>query len=181
MPGSTVLSIAAARSLFKLMAIKDEYEVARLYTDGSFARQLGAEFASFDKLEFHLAPPILGRKGSDGLPRKSSFGPWMMTGFRVLSKIKALRGTPLDIFGYSAHRRFERSLIGQFEADLDLICRELQPHRLDAAVALASVPMTIRGYGHIKEANAERAAAERTRLVERFLAEIPTSQLQAAE
>jgi indolepyruvate ferredoxin oxidoreductase len=180
-PGSEVLSTAAARSLFKLMAIKDEYEVARLYTDGSFARQLGAEFASYEKLEFHLAPPILGRKGSDGLPRKSSFGPWMMTGFRMLARFKGLRGTWLDLFGRTAERRMERSILAQFEGDLDMIARELQPDRLEAATALASVPQTIRGYGHVKEANARKAAAERTRLIERFRSPAAEKALQAAE
>jgi indolepyruvate ferredoxin oxidoreductase len=179
--GSTALSIAAAKSLFKLMAIKDEYEVARLYTDGSFAKQLGAEFASYDKLEFHLAPPILGKKGSDGLPRKSSFGPWMMTGYRILARMKALRGGMLDIFGRTAERRMERALLAEFEADLDMVARELAPHRLEAATALASVPQTIRGYGHVKEANAKKAAAERTRMIERFRAAEPAKTLQAAE
>ncbi len=93
-PGSTALAEAAARNLFKLMAIKDEYEVARLYTDGSFQRQLSAQFQSYDRLEFHLAPPILGRKGTDGKAKKSSFGPWMMRGFKVLAALRGLRGTP---------------------------------------------------------------------------------------
>ncbi len=181
LPGSTAVSIAAAKSLFKLMAIKDEYEVARLYTDGTFAKQLASEFASYEKLEFHLAPPILGKTGSDGLARKSSFGPWMMAGFRTLARLRGLRGTPLDIFGYSAHRRFERALVSEFEGDLDLIARALQPHNLEAAIALASVPQTIRGYGHIKEANAKRAAGERHRLIERFNAPMPRTELQAAE
>jgi indolepyruvate ferredoxin oxidoreductase len=180
-PGSTALSIAAAKSLFKLMAIKDEYEVARLYTDGSFAKQLGAEFASYERLEFHLAPPILGRKGSDGLPKKSTFGPWMMTGYRILARMKGLRGGFLDIFGRTAERKMERALLAEFEADLDMVARELAPHRLDAATALASVPQTIRGYGHIKEANARKAAAERTRMIERFRAAEPAKTLQAAE
>ena len=84
-PGSTAVTEAVARNLFKLMAVKDEYEVARLYTDGSFQRQLDAQFQSYERLEFHLAPPLLGRKGPDGKPRKSTFGPWMMKAFRVLA------------------------------------------------------------------------------------------------
>ena len=120
-PGSTVVTEAAARNLFKLMAIKDEYEVARLYTDGSFAKQLSKEFQSYDRLEFHLAPPILGRTGPDGKPRKSSFGRWMMPAFRVLSALKGLRGTAFDVFGYTQERKFERELLLQYEQDLDLI------------------------------------------------------------
>ncbi len=179
--GSTAVTEAVARSLFKLMAIKDEYEVARLYTDGSFKRQLAAEFQSYEKLEFHLAPPILGRKGSDGKPRKSSFGPWMMTGFRVLAALKGLRGTALDIFGYSAERRMERRLLAEYEADIALIAGKLAADRVEAAAALASVPQLIRGFGHVKQANAERAAAERRRLIGRLDAPVGGHALQAAE
>ncbi|MBN9036516.1 MAG: indolepyruvate ferredoxin oxidoreductase family protein [Rhizobiales bacterium] len=180
-PGSTVVSEAAARSLFKLMAIKDEYEVARLYTDGSFKRQLASEFQSFDRLEFHLAPPILGRKGSDGKSRKSSFGPWMMTGFRMLAALKGLRGTPLDVFGRTAERRMERRLLAEYEADLALIAGRLSADRIEAAAALASVPQLVRGFGHVKEDNARKAAEERRRLLERLDAPAGTPRLQAAE
>src|SRR5690606_26066747 len=113
-PGSTAVSEAAAKSLFRLMAVKDEYEVARLYTDGSFKRQLASQFQSYDRLEFHLAPPILGRRDADGKPRKSTFGPWMMKGFRLLAALKGLRGTALDVFGYSAERRAERALLADY-------------------------------------------------------------------
>ncbi|TIX22714.1 DUF6537 domain-containing protein, partial [Mesorhizobium sp.] len=180
-PGSTVVSQAAARNLFKLMAIKDEYEVARLYTDGSFAAELGKQFQSYEKLEFHLAPPIMGRRGNDGSPRKSSFGPWMMKGFRVLAAMKGLRGTAFDLFGYTAERRMERQLLVQYEADLELIAGTLDPARIDAAVALASVPALIRGYGYVRQASAEKAAGERSRLLQR-LANAPAGQaLRAAE
>ena len=167
-PGSTAVTEAAARNLFKLMAIKDEYEVARLYTDGSFAAGLAKQFQSYEKLEFHLAPPIMGRRGNDGKPRKSSFGPWMMKGFRVLAAMKGLRGTAFDLFGYSAERRMERQLLGEYEADLELVARSLTPARVDAAVALVSVPALIRGYGHVRQASAEKAAGERQRLLERL-------------
>ncbi len=118
---------AAAKNLFKLMAIKDEYEVARLYTDGSFAAEMSKQFQSYEKLEFHLAPPIMGRRGKDGTPRKSSFGPWMMKGFRLLAAMKGLRGTAFDLFGYSAERRMERQLLAQYEADLELVTAALAP------------------------------------------------------
>ena len=180
-PGSTAVTEAAARYLFKLMAIKDEYEVARLYTDGSFARQLGAQFESYDKLEFHLAPPILGRTGSDGKARKSSFGPWMMTGFRVLASLKGLRGGFLDLFGYTHERRMERQLLADYRADLDLIERTFGIAPVEALVALATVPELIRGYGHVKEAAAERARGERQRLIDRVSDIHQNTRLEAAE
>jgi indolepyruvate ferredoxin oxidoreductase len=179
--GDTPVSLAAARYLFKLMAIKDEYEVARLYTGAAFQKQLNAQFEDFDRLEFHLAPPILGRKGSDGQPRKSSFGPRMMTGFSILARLKGLRGTVFDIFGYSAERRMERQLLAQYEGDLDLIEARLGFTSTDAAVALASVPELIRGYGHVREVSAGHAASERKRLVDRLNAKTPTPALAAAE
>jgi indolepyruvate ferredoxin oxidoreductase len=180
-PGSTAVTEAAARNLFKLMAIKDEYEVARLYTDGSFAAELGKQFQSYEKLEFHLAPPIMGRRGNDGSPRKSSFGPWMMKGFRLLAALKGLRGTAFDLFGYTAERRGERQLLAQYEADLALVAKSLAPDKADAAVALVSVPALIRGYGHVRQASAENAAGERSRLLQR-LANAPAGPaLQAAE
>ena len=180
-PGSAVVTEAAARNLFKLMAIKDEYEVARLYTDGSFARQLSKEFQSFERLEFHLAPPILGRIGSDARPRKSSFGRWMMPAFRVLSALKGLRGTAFDVFGYTQERKFERELLLRFEQDIDLITNTLSPLKLEAAAALASVPSLIRGYGHVKTANADHAAGERARLLKRLTDPAAPASLHAAE
>ncbi|TGR16444.1 indolepyruvate ferredoxin oxidoreductase family protein, partial [Mesorhizobium sp. M1C.F.Ca.ET.196.01.1.1] len=117
---------------------------------GSFAADLAKQFQSYEKLEFHLAPPILGRRGKDGSPRKSSFGPWMMKGFRLLAALKGLRGTAFDLFGYTAERRMERQLLKQYEADLDLIAGALAPGRVEAATALASVPALIRGYGHVR-------------------------------
>jgi indolepyruvate ferredoxin oxidoreductase len=180
-PGSTVVTEAVARSLFKLMAVKDEYEVARLYTDGSFERQLAGQFQGYDRLEFHLAPPILGRKGPDGKPRKSSFGPWMMNGFRVLAGMRRLRGTPFDVFGRSEERRLERRLLAEYQDDLDLILELMAPARIEAAAALAAVPGLVRGYGHVKQASAARAAEERKRLLERLQAPVREIELQAAE
>ena len=180
-PGSTAVTEAVVRNLFKLMAIKDEYEVARLYTDGSFAKQLSKEFQHYDRLEFHLAPPIMGRHGADGKPRKSSFGPWMMKGFRLLARLKGLRGTKLDVFGYTAERRMEKALLAEYEGDLGLIARSLAPGKIEAAAALASVPALIRGYGHVKRANAEKAAGERLRLMSRLENTRAKPVLQAAE
>jgi indolepyruvate ferredoxin oxidoreductase len=180
-PGSIAVTEAAARNLFKLMAIKDEYEVARLYTDGSFVRDLAKQFQTYDRLEFHLAPPILGRRDADGLPRKSSFGPWMMRGFGLLAALKGLRGTAFDLFGYTAERRRERALLAQYEGDLDLIHSRLEPGRVEAAAALASMPALIRGYGHVRLAAIEKAAGERERLVQRLLDTVEKPALRAAE
>ncbi len=180
-PGSTALAEAVARNLFKLMAIKDEYEVGRLYSDGSFMRQLSAQFQDFDRLEFHLAPPILGRKDAAGNSKKSSFGTWMMRGFKVLAALRGLRGTPLDPFGYTAERRMERRLLADYERDVETILGRLTAERLDAAVALASVPALVRGYGHVKAAAVKRAEGERARLVERLSAAGEKRVLEAAE
>ena len=180
-PGSTAVTEAVARNLFKLMAIKDEYEVARLFTDGSFQRQLEMQFQDYSRLEFHLAPPILGRHGADGKPRKSSFGPWMMKVFRVLARLKTLRGTALDVFGYLPERKMERALLAVYEGDLDLIIRSLAPGKIEAAAALASVPALVRGFGHVKQANALKAAGERERLLERLKGPETIPALEAAE
>ena len=152
------MTVAAAKSLCKLRAIKAEYDGARLYTDGSFASELSNQFQSYETLEFHLAPPVLGRRGNDGKPRKSSFGPWMMKAFRLLSALKGLRGTAFDLFGYSTERRMEQQLLAQYEADLEQIATALAPGKIEAAAALASVPALIRGYGHVRQASAEKAA-----------------------
>ncbi len=168
-PGRTDLTEAVARYLFKLMAVKDEYEVARLYTDGSFARQLTRTFDGDLRLEFHLAPPILGRRDPvTGLPRKSHFGPWMMKAFRILAHLKGLRGTPFDVFGYTHERRTERRLIVEYEKMLNEICINLRPDNHATALALASIPEKIRGYGHVKMRHLAAASAEEQQLRARF-------------
>ena len=179
--GSTALTQAVARNLFKFMAVKDEYEVARLYTDGSFKRQLAEEFDGYDRLEFHLAPPILGRRDADGRPRKSGFSRGMMLGFRALATLKGLRGTALDPFAYMAERRMERDLLKRYEADLDVILAKLSPAKLEAAVGLASLPQLIRGYGHVKQASIARADAERERLLDRLTQPSAEPLVSAAE
>lgn len=160
-PGSTALTEAVARNLFKVMAIKDEYEVARLYTDGSFQRQLAAEFASFDRLEFHLAPPVFNQAQEGERPRKRRFGGWMMTGFRILAKGKILRGTALDFFGRTEERRRERQLLADYRSDVALIAGSLDKADLQAAIALAETPQLVRGFGPVKEAAMASADAER--------------------
>ncbi|MDJ1158334.1 indolepyruvate ferredoxin oxidoreductase family protein [Chelatococcus sp. SYSU_G07232] len=170
-PGSTALAEAVARYLFKLMAYKDEYEVARLYTDGSFQRQLRATFEGKDlRLEFHLAPPILGRRDAQGNPRKTTFGPRMLTAFRLLAKLRFLRGTALDPFGRTEERRMERRLIADYEALLEEILGKLDADNHALAVALAAIPEKIRGFGHVKLRHLDKAKREEADLIARFRA-----------
>jgi indolepyruvate ferredoxin oxidoreductase len=168
-PGECALSETVARYLFKLMAYKDEYEVARLYSDTHFVNQVMGSFDGDLKLEFHLAPPLLARKDKvTGEPRKMSFGPWMLSAFGMLAKFRFLRGTPLDIFGYSAERRTERRLIADYEAMLGEIIANLSPANHATAVALAAIPEKIRGYGHVKARHLAAAKAEEATLLDQF-------------
>src|SRR3954467_2808303 len=167
---ATALTEAVARSLFAIMAYKDEYEVGRLYTNGHFARQVAATFEGENlRYEFHLAPPLLARKDkSTGLPRKMTFGPWMLSAFRLLAKLKGLRGTPLDVFGYTHERKVERQLIRDYETVLEEIVGTLRPQNHAIAVGLADIPKKIRGFGHVKARNLEAAKKEQAELLARF-------------
>ncbi|AOO79355.1 indolepyruvate ferredoxin oxidoreductase family protein [Bosea vaviloviae] len=172
LPGQHALTETVARYLFKLMAYKDEYEVARLYADGSFQRQVEATFeptsASGQKLryEFNLAPPLLARRDPvTGIPRKISFGPWMMSAFGLLAKLKGLRGTAFDIFGYSEERRTERALIGAYETLIGEILAKLSTQNHALCIALAAIPEKIRGFGHVKERHLKAAKAEEAELL----------------
>ena len=163
------LALAVARYYFKLLSYKDEYEVARLYTDGEFQRRLGEQFEGDYKLAVHLAPPLLSSLDPNtGRPRKRRFGSWMLRVFRLLAKFRFLRGTPLDPFGYSEERRAERRLIKEYEALIAEILRGLDRGRLEAAIALASLPDEIRGFGPIKAAAIAQAQARKAALLERF-------------
>src|SRR5690606_8024085 len=184
--GASAITEAVARGLFKLMAIKDEYEVARLFTDGSFQRQLSDEFESYDRLEFHMAPPIMARRDANGHLKKRKFGPAMLQVLKLLARMRSIRGTAMDPFGYLEERRKERELLASYEADLDLIEQKLADpapakEKMDALLALASLPSIIRGYGHIKEANMEKAAAERANLTLAITREGSHLMLHAAE
>jgi indolepyruvate ferredoxin oxidoreductase len=181
-PGRSGLAEAVARYLFKLMAYKDEYEVARLYTEGSFLRQVAAEFEGENlRFEFHLAPPLLAPVDKHtGLPKKLSFGPWMMTLFKLLARLKFLRGTPFDPFGYSAERRRERALVSEYEALVEEILAALAPDNHHLAVALASIPEKIRGFGHVKARHLKAAKAEEAELLAQFRAG-PAPLLKAVE
>ena len=159
-PGRDSLALAVAVNLFRLMAIKDEYEVARLYTDGSFAKQLRREFSSWGKMEFHLAPPLVAREDpATGRPAKAKYGWWMMRGFKLLAAARGLRGTFADPFRFSADRRLEQRLLADYEETLSLIGAHLRADNYLAAVALAEYPEKIRGYGPLKAESAAKATA----------------------
>src|SRR5262245_16362035 len=181
-PGRSGLAEAVARYLFKLMAYKDEYEVARLYVEPSFERQVRNELGG-EHLRYlvHLAPPLLARKDKiTGIPRKITFGPWIFGVFRVLAKLKFLRGTMLDPFGYTAERRTERALIRDYETLLGEVLAKLTPENHHIAVGLAAIPEKIRGFGHVKMRNLKTAKADESALLEQFRAS-PAPLLKAAE
>ncbi|MEM9205913.1 MAG: indolepyruvate ferredoxin oxidoreductase family protein [Pseudomonadota bacterium] len=181
-PGETRLTETVARYLFKLMAVKDEYEVARLYTNGDFKKQLERTFEPGFKLEFHLAPPVgAPRDPKTGQLQKRSFGPWMMSAFGILARLKALRGTPLDIFGYTAERKSERALIKDYLAMLDTIADGLTLETHAIAIGLAGFPEKVRGYGHVRERHVKTALTDRDALLEAFKAGGFQPQAEAAE
>jgi indolepyruvate ferredoxin oxidoreductase len=164
-PTSTELTEAVAKNLFKLMAYKDEYEVARLYTDGSFAKKLSDKFDGGYELKFYLAPPIFARRDPiTGHLQKKEYGGWMVGAFRLLARLKFLRGTALDPFGRTAERKTERKLIEDYVAMIEQRIASLRPEQIPLLAKLARVPETIRGYGHIKEENIKKARAEQARL-----------------
>ena len=180
-PGQTGLGEAVARYLFKLMAYKDEYEVARLYTDTNFIERVKSSFDGALRFEFHLAPPLLAKHDKlTGEPKKMSFGPWMLNAFRVLAKFKFLRGTPFDPFGYSSERKTERRLIAEYEKVLGEILQNLSPENQAIAVELAALPEKIRGYGPVKQRHIAAAKAAEAALREQFSA-TPAPFLKAAE
>jgi indolepyruvate ferredoxin oxidoreductase len=179
-PGADAFARAVARGLFKAMAYKDEYEVARLYSDGAFAAELKDAFDGDLKLTFYLAPSWLAHgDGRGGEPRKIVYGSWMMTALRILAKFRRLRGTRFDPFGYLAERRAERALIADYEALIAELCAGLTPDNRDLAVALAVLPETIRGYGPVKIRAIAAADEERRRLLDLWRA--PPERRRAAE
>ncbi|HXD04626.1 MAG TPA: indolepyruvate ferredoxin oxidoreductase family protein [Burkholderiaceae bacterium] len=177
--GTKKLSEAVARYLFKLMAYKDEYEVARLHTDASFHKKLAEQFEGEIKLGYHLAPPLLAKKNSKGELVKQAYGPWMLRAFRVLARLKGLRGTPLDIFGRTHERRTERALIGEYRATIEELIAKLDAANLAQAVEIARIPEEIRGYGHVKERHLAAAREKWTRLVSQWRAAVPAAKVAA--
>jgi indolepyruvate ferredoxin oxidoreductase len=174
-PGSQRLAEAVARNYFKLLAYKDEYEVARLYTRTDFLAMLRRNFGSDFKLRFHLSPPVIARRDpNSGRPRKYELGGWVLALLRVLAPLKRLRGTPWDPFGWTAERRMERRLIAEYEQMLDQLLAELDPRRLDIAVAITALPDGVRGFGPIKTASVAAYDAELARLLEDWRAAAAT-------
>jgi indolepyruvate ferredoxin oxidoreductase len=163
------LATIVAQQFSRLLAVKDEYEVARLYTDGGFERALAAQFESTGKLHFHMAPPLLVRPGPNGRPRKMKIGPWLMSALRLLAKARRVRGTWLDPFGHTEERRLERELARDYEALLrDEILPGLTPEKHAHAQQIARVPERIRGYGHVKLGNLATGRAQWRELLDRW-------------
>ncbi len=185
-PGKPLrLTRAVARYYAKLLAIKDEYEVARLFTDGSFKAALAQQFSHWDRLSFHLAPPGLARAGRDGRVRKIELGPWALRAMRWLARARGLRGTWADPFGYSAERRAERQLLRDYETLIEYLCSTLALSHdsppLELALRLARLPESIRGYGHVKLASLASARAQWADLLARLeQARAPAAQAAAA-
>jgi indolepyruvate ferredoxin oxidoreductase len=171
--GSLRLTEAVATYFAKLMAYKDEYEVARLYSAAEFQAELREQFEGDVQLRFNLAPPIFSRKDPvTGQLLKREYGAWMLKAMHVLAKFKGLRGTPFDPFGHTRERREERELIDEYERTVDKLLASLQATQIDLAVQLASLPEHIRGYGHVKDAHLEKVRVRRAELL---------LQLQASE
>ena len=167
-----------AKAYHKLLAYKDEYEVARLHR---LTRAKAAEqFENIDRITYHLAPPLLSKSGPDGRPLKRQFGAWIEKAFGVLARFKFLRGTPFDVFGYSVERRMERDLIKQYEADLAAFAFSEKPADIAALQELAELPLQIRGFGPVKHSNYEKAAKRRLELLD-VLRNPPPTVTQAAE
>ncbi len=167
--GKTRLTEAVAKNLFKLMAYKDEYEVARLYTDGAFQEKLERQFEGDYKLKFHLAPPLLAKRDPQtGELKKGEYGPWIMPALRLVAKFKKLRNTPFDIFGYTEERKLERQLIASYQETVSRVVAQLTPTNLGEALSIAEVPDMIKGFGHVKLRNIKRAQSREKQLLSDF-------------
>ncbi len=159
-PGKSGLAEATAKYLFKLMAYKDEYEVARLYTTGDFEKRIKETFDGDFKINFNLAPPMFSKKDSNGHLVKQQYGPWIFTAFKLLAKMKGLRGGSFDIFGKTEERKMERQLIVDYRQSLEELMAGLNQDNHELAIQIAKVPEHIRGYGHVKEAHFAKAKAQ---------------------
>jgi indolepyruvate ferredoxin oxidoreductase len=165
---------AVARNLFKLMAYKDEYEVARLYTDGAFMEKLRRQFSGDFRLEFNLAPPLFARRDpATGQLVKRAYGPWVFQAFKLLARLRRLRGTALDIFGRTQERQMERQLIRDYEIVIDELAASLTSANHALAVEIASLPAQIRGYGHVKERNFAKTKLREAALLAAFRDDAP--------
>ncbi len=162
------LSASVARYYFKVLAIKDEFEVARLFTDGQFLEKIQAGFEGDYRLRFHLAPPLLNDNGSGREPKKRSFGPWMLQGFKLLARLKFLRNTWLDPFGRTHERKVERNWLAAYEEILDEVLAGLTAEKLALAQALVELPESVRGYGPVKDRFLGHAEQRRATLLEQW-------------
>ncbi len=165
---STRLSEAVARYAFKVMAYKDEYEVARLHTDATFMSKVSNMFEGDFRVVHHLAPPMLAKLDAQGTPLKSGYGPWVRSAFKVLARLKGLRGTVWDVFGYTEERRAERALVLEYRELVEALLPRLNAGNLGLAVELASIPEDIRGYGHVKAKHLAAAKSKWARLFEQW-------------
>ena len=163
------LTESVVKNLFKLMAYKDEYEVARLHSNGDFEKKVASMFEGDYKLKYHLAPPLIAKKNDKGELQKQQFGPWMLTSFKLLSKLKALRGTAFDIFGKTAERKMERALIADYISSMNLVLNKLNVDTKEKlfpmALEFANIPESIKGFGHVKEKNLTLARVKRNSLL----------------
>ena len=164
----TSLSEAVARNLFKLMAYKDEYEVARLHTNTAFLQKIGDMFEGDYTVNYHLAPPIIAKTNEKGELQKQKFGPLMLTGFKLLKHFKMLRGTPLDIFGNTEEREMERALIGEYVASIDEVIAKLNADNHALALEIANLPDAIKGFGHVKARNVVAVRSKWDGLMEKW-------------
>ena len=162
------LSEAVARYLFKLMAYKDEYEVARLHTDPAFHQRINAMFEGDFKLNYHLAPPLIARRNDKGELQKQKFGPSMLTAFKLLARLKGLRGGAFDVFGKTQERREERALIAEYTASIDEVLVGLSTANHAQAVEIARIPDQIKGFGHVKARNLSAARVKWNALMAAF-------------
>jgi indolepyruvate ferredoxin oxidoreductase len=165
---SLPLTRTFAQALLKLMAYKDEYEVARLYTDGEFLRSLRHQFEGDVALEFYMAPPVISRAKGGQAPRKVRLGGWMLPAMKLLAQGRRLRGSFLDVFGRTEERRLERALIEAYVQRIDALLPALTPQRLKPACEIAALPLSMRGFGHVKLANVALARAREAELLHRF-------------
>lgn len=172
--GCSGFAEAVARSAFKLMAYKDEYEVARLYSDGRFHAALKDQFEGDTfKITFHMAPPLLAKRDDNGHLKKTVLGPWMMGAFRVLARLKRLRGSALDVFGYTFERKLQRRLILEFEQIVAELCKGLNHDNHAIATEIAQLPQMMRGFGHVLERNVREQKAREAHLLNAFRSPVP--------
>jgi indolepyruvate ferredoxin oxidoreductase len=161
-----LLTRAVAQQLYRFMAYKDEYEVARLFAETDFMKEVKETFEGDYKVHFHLAPPLLsGETDAQGRPKKRRFGPWMFRAFRLLAKLRGLRGTAVDPFSYSADRKLDRAMLKDYQNLVARICRELNASNYETFLQLAELPADVRGYGPVREQAAESIREKQTQLI----------------